>query len=181
MSFMRTMIIILFFIISLQPVFAETYDPSEEPSSDMIVSKDAVPEQIKDMVTAPRLADERYALPERRSVGEAGWKAAFFPGWGHWYLEHYNKAGLIWGAEAVVLVGIMNSDTEKYVNAKTEVRDAVYQQRETLGLIGGLIWLWNIYDAVGLALENNRVIDEEEKKLSLIVGEDMRLAWRGSW
>ncbi len=178
---MRTFVVLVCLFFCTQPLWAEMYDPTEEPSAAMTVSRDVVPEQIKEMVDAPVLADEQYALPARKSVAEASWKAILLPGWGHWYLEHYNKFGMIVGAETLILIGIVNSDTEKYVNAEPEIRDTVYQQRETLGMLGGLIWLWSIYDAVGLALENNRLIDAEEKKLSLHVGPDVRLAWRESW
>jgi hypothetical protein len=169
------------FIFFTCPLLAEEYEPVDETASYNIVSRNPVPEQIQDMIKAPEIADGKYGLPFRRSPWEAGLKAAVFPGWGHFYLEHYYKAWLIVGAETLILVGIMNSDTEKYVNAKPEIRDAVYQQRETLGALGGLIWLWNIFDATGLAIENNRLIDEEEKKMSLRIDEAIAVSWTRTW
>ncbi|MFC1517544.1 hypothetical protein ACFL5G_03190 [Candidatus Margulisiibacteriota bacterium] len=180
---MRSFIIIIIMLIMINPLCAEselsTYWSEEGTPATKNVEK--VPEEIKDMVDAPKIIKKPLELPRRKSVWEAGAKATLVPSWGHFYVENYNRAVLIAGTEALLLVGIINSDPTKYENTSEATQDTIYQQRETLTVIGGLIWLWSIFDATSIAIENNRRLEEEERKISWSTEDGVKLSYRYDW
>jgi len=179
---MAKLLIIFLICLCVLPARAQDYAPDEWPEESGNVTEDRqqAPEEIREMVADPQYIEKPLEFPGRRSPLEAGVKAMIIPGWGHFYLERYNRAWLIAGVELALMISIGNSNPARYKNASETVRDNNYRQYETLSVLSGLIWFWSVFDATSIAMEVNRQIDNEEKKISFEQN-GARLAFRYTW
>jgi hypothetical protein len=162
---MQKLIFFLSFLIILSNnLYGETEDPGEffkDAEYKTTENKQQIPQALVEIVKRPSLVESEFKFPKKKSVLEAAGKSAVFPGFGHYYLEKNNRALVIAGVEIALLAGVVYSDPGQYSGSS---QDEIYQQRETLKVLVGLVWVWNIFDAISIAVENNHYVDAEEKR-----------------